>query len=185
MPFRRAIAFFLPSAVLATALSGLVYVAVQQDLRIGANDPQEQLAEDAAIRLEAGASPVGVVAATTVDIATSLAPFVVVYDVNGTVLATDGQLDGSPPVIPIGVLDSARETGHDAVTWQPRAGVRFATVTVPWSGGTVMAGRSLRLVEERESTILLLVGAAWVATLVALAMASLAAGYLWPRAGEA
>lgn len=185
MNLRRAIAIFLPSAVLATALCGLVYLTVQQDLRIGANDPQQQLAEDAAARLDAGASPASVVGPTTVDIAASLAPFIVVYDVNGTVLATDGQLDGAPPKIPLGVLDSARETGRDAVTWQPREGIRQATVTVPWSGGAVMAGRSLRLVEEREDTFLLLVGAAWVATLVALAAASFAAAYLWPRAPEA
>jgi hypothetical protein len=184
MPIRRAIALFLPGAVLATALCGLVYLAVQQLDRIGANDPQVQLAEDAAVRLDAGAAPVGVVGATEVDVATSLAPFIVVYDENGTVLATDGQLDGSPPSIPIGVLDTARETGRDAVTWQPREGVRLATVTVPWNGGAVTAGRSLRLVEERASTFLLLVGAAWVVTLVALAAASIVAGYLWPRAPE-
>jgi len=33
---RRALAFFLPAAVLATALCGLVYVEVQQGLRSGA-----------------------------------------------------------------------------------------------------------------------------------------------------
>ena len=52
---RRALAFFLPVAVLATLCCGLVYGAVQQDLRMGANDPQLQLAEDAARALDAGA----------------------------------------------------------------------------------------------------------------------------------
>jgi hypothetical protein len=184
MSLRRAIAIFLPAAVLATALCGLVYVAVQQDLRSGANDPQEPLAKDAAARLDAGASPASVVGPTTVDLAVSLAPFVVVYDAGGAVLATDGQLDGGPPQIPIGVLDSARATGRDAVSWQPRPGARFATVTVPWSGGTVMVGRSLRLVEDRESALLLIVGAAWVVTLAALALASLAASAIWPGPSE-
>ena len=39
---RRAIAIFLPVAVLATLCCGFVYTAVQQDLRMGANDPQLQ-----------------------------------------------------------------------------------------------------------------------------------------------
>src|SRR4249919_220504 len=145
MRSRRTLAFFLPGVVLATALCGLVYVAVQQDLRTGANDPQQQIVEDAAARLDAGAAPTAIVGPGTVDIARSLAPFVVVYDGSGAVLATDGMLDGVAPRVPHGVLESARASGRDAVTWQPRSGVRVATVTVPWSGGTVLAGRSLRV----------------------------------------
>ena len=45
---RRTLAFFLPVAVLATLCCGLVYAALQHDLRTGANDPQIQLAEDTA-----------------------------------------------------------------------------------------------------------------------------------------
>lgn len=180
MRFRRTLAFFLPSAVLATALGGLVYVAVQQDLRTGANDPQQQIVEDAAARLDAGTAPAAIVGPGTVDIAGSLAPFVVVYDGSGAVLATDGTLDGAAPRVPHGVLESARASGRDAVTWQPRAGVRVATVTVPWSGGTVLAGRSLRVVEERVASLGLLVGAGWVVALIALAIASFVAASLWP-----
>ena len=47
----------------------------------------------------------------------------------------------------------------NVVTWQPREGVRVATVTARWGGGTVMAGRSLREVERREDQALLLVAA--------------------------
>ena len=115
-----------------------------------------------------------------VDIAGSLSPFIVVYDKNGAALASDGLLDGRPPMLPAGVLEAATATGRDAVTWQPREGVRVATVTIPWDGGTVTAGRSLRLVEERESAEMLIVAAAWVATLVGLVVASLMAAWLWP-----
>jgi hypothetical protein len=184
MRFRRALAFFMPSVVLATGLCGLVYAVVQQDLRTGANDPQEQLARDAAIRLDSGAAPATVIGSTTVDVAGSLAPFMVVYGSTGTVLATDGAIDGKAPILPVGVLTSATETGRDAVTWQPRKGVRVATITIPWSGGTVTSGRSLRLVEDRESKLQMMVAAAWIATVVALAVASLAAGRVWPRASD-
>jgi len=184
MSFRRAVALFLPSMVVATGLFGLVYVVVQQDLRSGANDPQEQLARDAAIRLDGGASPATVVGSTTVDIANSLAPFIVVYSSTANVLATDGVLDGKAPMLPTGVLDSATRTGRDAVTWQPREGVRVATVTIPWSGGTVISGRSLRLVEDRESTLLQIVAATWIAIGIALAIACIVAAWLWPRTSE-
>jgi hypothetical protein len=131
MHTRRTIAIFLPLAVPATCLAGLIYIVIQQDLRTGANDPQQQFAEDAAAQLNAGAAPSSLVTGVKVDLATSLAAFLVVYDAAGMVLATDGQLDGGPPVIPSGVLGSARTSGFDAVTWQPREGVRIATVTVP------------------------------------------------------
>jgi hypothetical protein len=178
---RRALAFFLPVAVLATLCCGLVYTAVQQDLRMGANSPQLQLAEDAARALDAGAPATTLVGSATVDVAVSLAPFIVICDLSGKVLATDGQLDGHDPVPPPGVLDAARQNPPNAVTWEPRAGVRIATVTVPWQGGTVLAGRSLREVERQEDNVLLIVAAAWVVMLGALAATAVVASWLWPR----
>ena len=182
---RCALAIFLPVAVLATLCCGLVYVAVQQDLRMGADDPQLQMAEDTARALDAGAQPSTLVPSATVDVAVSLAPFFVIYDTSGTVLATDGQLDGHDPVPPLGVLDAARQHSPNTVTWQPRSGVRIASVTVPWQGGTVLAGRSLREVERREDTLLLLVATAWLVMLAVLAVTSLVAAWLWPRAPSA
>jgi hypothetical protein len=117
----------------------------------------------------------------TVDIAQSLAPWVAIFDPGGQPLASRGQLDGAPPKPPKGVLDAAVANGSNRVTWQPRAGVRMATVTVPWSGGTVMAGRSLREVERREDQALTLVVAGWAATLGAVALACLFVAWLGGR----
>ena len=182
---RRALAFFLPVAVLATLCCGFVYTAVQQDLRMGANDPQLQLAEDAARALDGGAQAATLVGSAKVDVAVSLAPFMAIYDRSGTVLATDGQLDGHDPVPPLGVLDAARQDPPNAVTWEPRAGVRIASVTVPWHGGTVLGGRSLREVEREEANIVLLAVAAWLVMLGALALTALVAAWLWPRSANA
>jgi hypothetical protein len=181
MQLRRALAVFLPSLVLATALCGLVYVVVQQEHRMAANYPQEQLAREAATRLDSGASPDSVVGSTTVDVATSLEPFIVVHDASGDVLATDGALNGRPPAIPEGVLAAATKTGRDAVTWQPQEGVRVATITVPWTGGTVTSGRSLRPIEARISALESVIATAWIAIVGALAVASIAAARLWPH----
>ena len=180
---RRSLAFFLPAAVLATLACGLVYAEVQQGLRSSANDPQYQLATDAAAKLDAGASPASVVGSSAdVDLAASLAPFVIVFDRKHSILATNATLDGGRPAPPDGVLDAA-SSGSDTVTWQPRAGVRIAAVAVAWNGGTVVSGRSLRLVEDRETNAELIAGLAWIVSLVALAAAALVAARLWPAAG--
>ena len=119
MIVRRAVLIVIPFTVAITALSGLVYVVGQQGQRTGANDPQVQLAEDAAVRLDAGETPAAVVGTgPPVGIASRLAPFVVVDDAAGSALATDGQLDGGP-------LVSGRRSrerwahGVNAVTWRP------------------------------------------------------------------
>lgn len=178
---RRAVAIFLPLAFLATVASGLAYFEMQQELRSSANDPQFQLAEDAAARLDSGARPTEVVVtANPVDIATSLSPFVIVFDSNGTVLASSATLDGGQPVPPHGVLQAAMGGSPSSVTWQPRAGVRVAAVTTAWKGGTVMAGRSLRRVEQQEWSAQLIAGAAWLVALAGLAVASALAALIWP-----
>src|SRR5436190_947465 len=179
MIVRRAVLLFIPLAVVITALCGLGYLIGKQGQRTGANDPQVQLAEDAAARLDADETPAAVVpTGPPVDVAGSLAPFVVVYDAAGTALATDAQLDGAAPAVPKGVLETARANGIDAVTWQPRAGVRIATVTVPWKGGTVTAGRSLRLIEERVDDLTRLVGLGWIVTVGVTLVACLAVSFV-------
>ena len=98
------------------------------------------------------------------------------------VLASGAQLDGTAPVPPPGVLATAIQTGTDRVTWQPRSGVRIATVVLRWTGGTVLAGRSLRRTEEITRSIETLIGAGWLALIAAIAAASFASARLWPRA---
>jgi len=161
---------WLPLAVAVSALCLLIYVAVQQNFRQNANDPQIQMAEDAAARLEAGGQAQAVVGSAKVDIARSLAPFLIVYDDAGQVVASSAQLDGQTPDLPPGVLDAARRAGEDRISWQPQQGVRSATVIERVGGskpGFVLAGRSLREVEERESQLTSEVFWAWLAAIVA------------------
>jgi len=180
---RRATALFLPAAAALTLAVGVTYLAVQQDLRIGANDVPQQLAEDGARALDAGTDPGSVVGSGHVPIEASLAPFVAVYDGQGTLLASNGSLDGKPPSPPIGVLRSAQTTGRDAVSWQPRAGVRVALVVLPWNGGTIAAGQSLRMIETRIDAIGALIAAGWLAGMVLVAITAAIAAWIWPAAG--
>jgi hypothetical protein len=161
---------WIPLAIVVTAVCGLVYLAVQQGLRQTANDPQIQIAEDAAAALENGASVESVVPADKVAAERSLAPFVMVFDDRGEVLGSSALLHGRIPQLPMGVLDYVRAHGEDRVTWEPEAGVRIAAVIVRHEGaqpGFVLAGRSLREVEVREGNAELEAGAAWIVTLAA------------------
>src|SRR5256885_5063448 len=104
---------------------GTIYATVQQAQRGSANDPQIQLAEDTAASLRKGGIP-RQLAQDTVDISASLAPFVIIYSQSGAVLAGNGQLNGSVPQVPLGVLRAAKGREYHAVTWQPVANVRIA-----------------------------------------------------------
>ena len=163
-----------PAAVIITLLSGLTYTVAQQVLRMAANDPQIQLAEDAAAALTNGVTPEAVLPASKVDIAIGLAPYVVVFDNAGKAIASSGLLHNQFPTLPAGVFDAARERGENRITWQPEPGVRSAIVVTRYGGahpGFVIAGRSLRESEARSDQLLLLVGAEGIATLFAALVA--------------
>lgn len=159
---------WLPLAALAVMAAGMVELTVQQNYRSGANDPQIQMVTDARTALESGASPESLVPSSQSDIARSLAPFLVVYDANGQVQAASATLHGRPLLLPAGVFQSTNALAVDTITWQPEPGVRNAIAVMRYSGGYVMAGRSLTQVELRESNLELQVLAALGATLVGL-----------------
>ncbi len=146
-----------------------LYAVVQQVLRQGANDPQIQMAEDAASKLAAGQSAQTIIPIEKVNIATSIAPFMMVFDANGTPIASSAQLNGQTPIIPSGVFDSVRQSGEDRITWQPQDGVRSAVIVTQFKGtstGFVLVGRSLREVEKREDNILQLLNLGWIGMLI-------------------
>jgi len=149
--------YWLLSAIIICGICFIIYAVVQQDMRQGANDPQIQMAEDAAAQLASGQQAQTVVPAQKVDIATSLAPYLIIFDDTGKPIASSAQLNGQTPTIPSGVFDYVRQMGEDRITWQPQPGVRSAIVVTQFKGahsGFVVAGRSLREVEIRENDAL-------------------------------
>jgi hypothetical protein len=171
----RVVRVWLPIAVAATCLAGVVEVTVQQSYRNGADDPQIQLAQDGAARLDAGAAPAALATSPTVDAEMSLAPFVSVVGADDAMLASGATLGGSAPKPPAGVLATVRSAGRDRVTWQPRSGVRIALVGFPaHDGRVVIAGRNLREVEAREDDLVRLVAIGWAVALVAALLATIA-----------
>ncbi len=177
---------WLPLAVAVTVLTGLVNLAVQQNYRQSANDPQIQMAEDAATMLAAGASPVAVIPTASVDIGTSLAPFLAIYDDTGKPIAASGLLSGSLPELPNGIFAYTRTAGEERVTWQPESSVREALIVVHYGGahpGFVAAGRSLREVEKRVDALNLITVLAWgTAMFLTLVFVGLKAAFRSPQA---
>ena len=179
-----ATALWLPVATAATVLAGTGYALAQHVLRSAANDPQLQVAQDAARRLAGGEAAADVAAGPDVDLATSLALSVGVFDTADRPLASTARLGGTVARPPVGAMHAARTGGQDVLTWQPRPGVRLAAVIVPFTGpqgaGTVVAARSLRLVEQRENDVLVLAGLGWLVALCGAAVAALLGAALWP-----
>jgi hypothetical protein len=179
----RIVRHWLPLAAITTVLCGTIYAAGQQVLRLSGNDPQIQMAQDAASRLAAGEAVAIVLPPATIDLGRSLAPFMIVFDDQGAVLGASGQLHGQPPGLPPGVLDYVRQHGEDRISFQPEPGARFATIVERVTGtrpGFVLVGRSLRETEQREQAVEQLAGAGWLAALVlsliVVALAELALG---------
>jgi len=178
----RILARWLQLAALATATSMLVYLAVQQVGRQTANDPQLQIARDAATAITSGHRAENVASGPVVDIGRSLAPWITVTDDKGTILSSSARLHGDARTVPIGVLDHARASGEERVTWQPERGVRMATVVVHnRTGGFVIAGRSLEESEARTAAYGKLILAGWFATLIGLLVIVIATEALMPQ----
>ena len=161
--FRR----WISLVFVTTALCGLVYLAVQQSLRQGANDPQIQMAEDAAAALQTSTSTQDIVPSSgIVNINKSLAPYIVLYDASGRPIAGNGLLNNSLPNLPAGVFGYVAGAGEDRFTWQPAPDIRQAVVVTQVANAAspvsfAMVGRSLREVEIREGHVFFEVAAVW------------------------
>ncbi|HKI77962.1 MAG TPA: hypothetical protein VKA26_05445 [Ignavibacteriaceae bacterium] len=169
MKFKRILKRWIVTAFVSTVLCVLVYASTQQILRQSANDPQIQMAEDAVNAISKGAEISSVIPVANIDIANSLSPFINIYNSNGDAIAGSGRLYGNLPVPPHGVFKHTKTNGENRLTWQPERGVRIASVILSYSGtnsGFVLAGRSLRETEERESQMLFFSGISLLILLV-------------------
>jgi len=167
MKIKNIFRLWLPFAVVITAFSMLAYASVQQVYRQDANDPQIQMANDAADALNSGSTIETIVPQEKIFFAKSLAPFIVIYDGDGKPVAGSGVLDGKLSEIPKGVLDVAKQNGENRRTWQPNDSVRIAAVVVPYKDGFVLAGRNLREEEVREAQVSMFASITWILALIA------------------
>jgi hypothetical protein len=163
------IRYFIPLAFVITAISGLIYLTGQQNLRQNANDPQIQISEDVANRLTRSTTIPTVPASSAIDIAKSLNTFIIIFDEQGKPVSSNALLDGKVPTIPTSVFDYVRSHNQTRITWQPRQDARSAVVITKFDGkskGFVLVGRSLRQVEEREEDLAKIIGLGWIVTIL-------------------
>ena len=161
----RVFKFWIPLAIAITFLCGLVYVVVQQNYRQSANDPQIQMAQDSVSDLVSGQEPQSVIPKKQIDMAKSLAPYIIVFSSDREPIASSVKLANRIPKPPVGVFDFVETYGQEWFTWEPQRGVRSAVVLKKYPDGFVLAGRSLREVEKRENKLTLFVFLAWVGSL--------------------
>ena len=168
------------ASVLVTCIILLVYMGVQQTYRTGANDPQIQVARDAAATLKQSGAGVQVVPASTVNIGQSLATFVQVYDEKNMLVQSNGFIYGKAPLVPAGLLAEAKKADEHCVTWQPLPNVRIAAVIV-YTGvapaSYVLVGRSLLEVEKRENVLFKMVFMCWLLCMCVICCHSLLQAY--------
>ena len=169
---------FLILAVLITLICVLVFGVSQQIYRQSANDPQVQISEDMASYASSGKDLSAVMPKMETDISQSLVWFVMFFDDSGKVVASNAKLDGQTPIVPVGVLEHAKISGQNRVTWQPKEGVRIAAVITKYNGGEVLVGRSLRETESRIHALGKKVMIAWI---VMLASAFIGTWLLLPK----
>jgi hypothetical protein len=158
-------------AVILSFLGGAAAFVIDQMMRSGANQPQIDMVNWYAGEIRAGEAPDNVIPPGYVDLENSLQPFVIFYDDQGRPGPGTGYLDQALPVPPPGVFAFVRGHGSEKVTWQPRPGVRLASVIQRINGktpGFVLAGRSLRLVEEEKSILWWMALGVWLTMMLLL-----------------
>ncbi|HEY8281746.1 MAG TPA: hypothetical protein VIG28_04630, partial [Leifsonia sp.] len=161
---------WIVGAFAVTVAIAAVYLSLQQLNRSAADDAGDRLASQVTSAGGAGGGAGGAGAAAHVDLATSLAPFFVVYDRSGVPVSGTGYLDGRLARIPAGVVRTALAEGMDRVTWQPRPGLRYATVAQKDGDRVVVAGQSLKPVEDRIDRLGLMLVVGWIAAVFLLAV---------------
>jgi hypothetical protein len=127
------------------------------------------MAEDAAYTLSQGEPANYVIATSKVEMSRSLAAFIIFCDEARKAVALSGFVHGQIPSPPAGVFDYVKRNGQDRITWEPENGVRIAAVFERYEGsisGFLVAGRSLREIEKRESQVEMITGIAMLATWV-------------------
>lgn len=155
---------WLTAAIVITLIFGSAYVALQ---RLG--------------RRPANAAPAAAVAAQFQLIGTEAEPvprleltpdsgvFVIVYGEDDKPVSGTATLHGSLPVLPAGVLQTARTSGSDVVTWQPEPELRMAVVARSAAGRVVVAGQSLTPYEDRDRATMIVLALGWIGCILVLA----------------
>lgn len=158
---------YLLTVIVLAVVFGTMYGLVQQMGRLQANDTPTLLATQAAKQLDAGLGLDSIQMGGT-NLQNNPVPFVIIYDKQGKAVGGSGYIDKQLAVVPKGVLTHASTGKNNAVTWEPKSGVRLATVVVAAKEYFVLGGQSLKQTEAHAQHMLWLTLAGYVASLLIL-----------------
>lgn len=164
---RQSIRLWLLVVTIGGGLLFFGYVSLQQSLRMGLNDPQVQMAQDTATKLNQGVPPSSAVPTNIVDESQSLASFVTIVDSNTRILASSGKIGDRVPLPPTSSFPDSQKRNNNWFTWQHDA-VRDAAVIVPFgnNAGYILVARSMSQTENTISYITKLAGLTLLGVLV-------------------
>jgi hypothetical protein len=167
---RYAIIFvnWLGYATLVTLFCCMGYLVGQQGFRQSADDPQYQLVQDAVNAINKGADPYSL-GTSPRELAETLSPYLIIYDKAGNMVVNGARLYGKPLEVPKAVLNYIQLNGDDHATWQPLPGIRQAMVGMrAKNGNVVIAGRSLRKIEEHIAILGQQMALGWAISMVVM-----------------
>ncbi|MFO0704634.1 MAG: hypothetical protein U0517_01485 [Candidatus Andersenbacteria bacterium] len=175
---------WIPLGLAIILVTGLLYATVQQVYRRSADDPQVQIVQELARDLAAGQDPTALDAGKKLDLTETSAPFVILYDKDGKVMASTVTLNNNPAIVPSGALHETDNGQQNRITWQPQDGVREALVIEHYktqdgkAEGYIVVGRSLKEIEAREADLMTMLALGLGVTLITTLVASLLVGKL-------
>jgi sensor histidine kinase regulating citrate/malate metabolism len=155
-------------AALVTVLIGSIFVTGQHLYRSNANDPQVEISEQISEFIKQGAPADAIIdQEQAMDITNSLSAFAIVYDKDGKLVVSSGKIGEEIPTPPSSVFDSAKATGQNRFTWEPKKGTRIAAVLrkVDDEKGFILVGRNLREIENREQALTFVIAIIWIVLL--------------------
>ena len=159
---------WLPLGFSITAIFLFGYVALEQSMRMSANDTQAEIARNVEQSLTEG-TPYKLFSSThPVVIGESLTPYVVLYDMDRKPLSGNGMLGGNYPAPPKGTFDYLLTHHEDRFTWEPRPGMREAVVALFHDGKNpayIIVGKSLLEVDKHIDQLSRLTLVLWLGTI--------------------
>ncbi len=171
----RAIAIFVVLALFVTVIFGSIYMTAQQIYRANANDPQVEVVGQVADLINQDIPLDAIVSeAEQVDMAESLALFVMIFDKDKNLVSSSAKLGQDTPVPLAGNFDVAQNTGEDRFIWEPKDGVRVtAVLKLVDDKGYVLAGRSFKEIETREGDLAKILIIGWAVSILLSSLLSL------------
>jgi hypothetical protein len=172
----RAVAIFVTLVALVSVLFVTIYCSAHTVFRQQANDPQIEVTEQVAGIVRQGIPLNAIISnAEQIDLASSKALFVMIFDKERTLVGSSAQLNGAAPSVPSEVFDQANEKGEYRFDFEPTENLKFAGVMKKIDDSAyVLAGRSLSEMEVRVATLKQPLWIGWViAVLISLLLTAL------------